>query len=147
MQKLRPYVSDNRHACRLCKRIERQQQKQQEDLLEAQKQQLEEQKEQYIEFMTKMRQRYLGPDPTCPGQTHTHCANGQPPLPFPGTDGDAHEYHQQLPEQLLQPLPEQVQQQTPQGRRAQLSRSQALCEELAPTVQTPGAFSHEAYNR
>lgn len=152
MQKLPPYVCDGRHACRLCKSIEGQQQRQQEQqeaLLQAQNEQktlLQAQKQQYIDFMTEMRQQHPRPDPTCPGQTHTHCANGQSPLPLPWTDGDAHENHQHSPEQL-QPLPEQVQQQTAQGRRAQLSRSPTLSEESPPAVQTPSVCNHGVYTR
>lgn len=146
MQTLLPYVYDGRHACRLCERTERQQQRQQEHQQQHQKNILEAQKQQYIDFMTEMRKQCTGPDPTSPGQTLAHSANGQSPLPLPQTDGDAHELGQ-VPEQLLRPPPEQVQQQTPQGRKAQFSRSLTVSEELPPAVQTPSAFNDQVYNR
>ena len=122
-------------ACRLCRRIEKQQQlhqKQQEDLVQAQKQQ-------YIEFMTEMRQQKSGPDPTSPSQAQTRCTNGECLLPLSWTGGDAHDDHQQLPQQ--------VQQQAPQLREAQLSGSQIPCEARTSAVQTPSALHHGRHAR
>lgn len=121
---------DSNAACRLCRRIEKQQQlqqKQQEDLVQAQKQQ-------YIEFMTEMRQQKSGPDPTSPSQAQNRCTNGECSLPLSWTGSDTHDDHQQLPQQ--------VQQQALQVRKAQLSGSQMLREARISAVQTPSAFSH-----
>ena len=122
-------------ACRLCRRIQKQQQrqqKQQEELVQAQKQQ-------YIDFMTEMRQQKSGPDPTSASQAHINCANAECPLPLSWTDGDTDDYHQQLPQQ--------VQQQAPRGTEAHLPKSQVPCEAMTPAVQTPSAFTTGLHDR
>ena len=89
--------------------------------------------------MTEMRQQKSGPDPKSLQQDHTCCANGECPLPLSWMDGDAHGYHQQLPQQ--------VQQEGPQLREAQLYRSQTLCEAMTPAVQTPSTLGHGLHAR